>query len=153
MKRVLASAVLVAAFLVLPGCATITSGEMQTVSLTTQGKDGEVLEKADCVLKNERGEWKATSPAQVSIRRSADDLMVTCRKEGSPDGLLRAISRAAAGMIGNIIIGGGIGALIDHSKGTGYAYPDDLPVKMGASVTVDKSPPEARPGVETTGAQ
>ena len=149
MTRVLVSAALVAAFAVLPGCATITSGEMQTVSLTTQGPDNQIVEKADCVLKNERGEWKATTPAQVSVRRSADDLMGTCRKEGLPDGLLRAISRAAAGMIGNIIIGGGIGAIIDHTKGTGYAYADDLPVKMGASVTIDKSPPEARGGAPT----
>ena len=64
--------------------------------------------------------------------------MVTCRKEGNPDGLLRAISRAAAGMFGNIVFGGGIGAIIDHNKGTGYNYPDDLPVKMGSSVTVDR---------------
>ena len=41
-------------------------------------------------------------------------------------------------MFGNIIFGGGIGALIDHSKGTGYDYPDQLPVKMGESVVVDK---------------
>jgi hypothetical protein len=144
MKNAYACAVLVTAFLVLPGCATITAGEMQTVSVTTQTQDGKNLERADCVLKNERGEWKASTPAQIAVRRSADDLMVSCRKDGEPDGMLRAISRASGNMVGNIIIGGGIGALIDHSKGTGYNYPDDLPVKMGASVTVDKSPPASR---------
>ena len=41
-------------------------------------------------------------------------------------------------MFGNIIFGGGIGAIIDHSKGTGYNYPNDLPVKMGESITVDR---------------
>ena len=146
MKRVSSLAVLVAAFLVLPGCATITAGEMQSVSLTTQTQDGKPVEKADCVLKNDRGEWTATTPAHVAVRRSAEDLTVTCRKEGAADGLLRAISRVAGGMLGNIIIGGGIGAIIDHTKGTGYDYPDTLPVKMGASVTVDKSPPESRGG-------
>ena len=59
-----------------------------------------------------------------------------------PDGLLKAISRAAGSMFGNIIFGGGIGAIIDHSKGTGYDYPDQLPVKMGESVVVDKKPKE-----------
>jgi hypothetical protein len=43
-------------------------------------------------------------------------------------------------MWGNIIIGGGVGAFIDHSNGTGYDYPDQLPVKMGESVVVDKRP-------------
>ena len=41
-------------------------------------------------------------------------------------------------MFGNIIFGGGIGAIIDHSKGTGYNYPNTLPVKMGSSVIVDR---------------
>jgi hypothetical protein len=41
-------------------------------------------------------------------------------------------------MYGNIIFGGGIGAIIDHNKGTGYDYPNRLPVKMGESVVVDK---------------
>ncbi len=41
-------------------------------------------------------------------------------------------------MFGNIIFGGGIGAIIDHNKGTGYDYPNQLPVKMGDSVIVDK---------------
>jgi hypothetical protein len=43
-------------------------------------------------------------------------------------------------MWGNIIFGGGVGAIIDHNKGTGYDYPDQLPVKMGESVVVDKKP-------------
>jgi hypothetical protein len=55
-----------------------------------------------------------------------------------PDGILKAISRAAGSMFGNIVFGGGIGAIIDHSKGTGYDYPNMLPVKMGEAVVVDK---------------
>ncbi len=41
-------------------------------------------------------------------------------------------------MYGNILIGGGIGALIDHNKGVAYNYPDDLPVVMGKTITVDR---------------
>ncbi len=60
-------------------------------------------------------------------------------------------------MFGNIIFGGAIGAIIDHNKGTGYDYPDQLPVKMGQSVIVDKrdeqqpaQTSEAQPGTPTT---
>jgi hypothetical protein len=35
-------------------------------------------------------------------------------------------------------LGGVIGAIVDHSKGTGYNYPDDLPVIMGKSTVVDR---------------
>lgn len=120
------------------GCATITSNEMQILSLNTKGGDGQAIEKAECTLKNDKGMWSTKSPGFVSVRRSSEDLMVECKKEGTADGFLRAISRAAGGMFGNILFGGGIGAIIDHSKGTGYNYPDELPVKMGESITVDR---------------
>ena len=126
------------ASLVLSGCATITSSEMQSLTLNTKAVDGKAIEKAKCTLKNDKGAWELVSPGTIAVRRSAEDLMVECKKEGVADGFLRAISRAAGSMFGNIIFGGGVGALIDHSKGTGYDYPNDLPVKMGESVTVDK---------------
>lgn len=135
------------------GCATLTSNEMQTVSLNTKAEDGQVVEKAKCTLKNDKGAWEMQAPGFVSVRRSAEDLMVECKKEGVADGFLRAISRAAGGMFGNIIFGGGIGAIIDHNKGTGYDYPNELPVKMGASVTVDKQQEQQQPQQNAASAQ
>lgn len=120
------------------GCATITQSENQSLALTAtyEGKPVDAM----CQLKNDKGSWDSNSPANIAVRKSAEDLDVTCKKEGMPDGLLKAISRAAGSMFGNIIFGGGIGAIIDHHKGTGYDYPDQLPVKMGESVVVDKKP-------------
>jgi hypothetical protein len=123
---------------VLSGCASITGSEMQSLSLTATGSDGKPVEKADCALDNDKGHWVAQPPGFVSIRRSAEDLTVVCKKEGMVDGILKAVSRAAGSMYGNIIFGGGIGAIIDHNKGTGYNYPDSLPVLMGKSTLVDR---------------
>lgn len=120
------------------GCATITSTEMQPVTVATHSAEGQPVEKATCSLKNDVGSWSVTSPGVVSVKRSAEDLMVECKKDGTPDGFARAVSRAAGGMWGNILFGGGIGAIIDHNKGTGYDYPNDVIVKMGQSVTVDR---------------
>mgnify|MGYP001579406395 FL=1 len=120
------------------GCATITSTETQMVTVSTKASDDQPVDKAKCTLKNDMGTWQMVSPGNVAVRKSAEDLLVECKKDGNPDGFLRAVSRAAGGMWGNIILGGGIGAIIDHNKGTGYDYPNDLPVKMGASVTIDK---------------
>ena len=94
---------------------------MQTLSLTTHAEDGKVAEAAKCTLKNDKGTWESSSPGFISVHRSAEDLTVECKKEGFTDGLLKAVSRAAGGMWGNIIFGGGIGAIIDHNKGNGYA--------------------------------
>ncbi len=120
------------------GCATITSSEMQTLSLTTKQNTGQAVDNAKCSLRNDKGAWEASSPGMVAVHRSAEDLLVECKKEGFATGYLRAVSRAAGGMFGNIIFGGGVGAIIDHTKGTGYDYPDNLPVRLGDTVTVDK---------------
>ncbi|MBI3094835.1 MAG: hypothetical protein HYY97_08195 [Rhodocyclales bacterium] len=130
---------LVAAALVLlvSGCASITQSEMQRVSITAT-HEGKAIKDADCSLTNDKGTWTAKAPTQVDVHKSGENLSVVCKKEGFVDGLLSAVSRAAGSMFGNIIFGGGIGALIDHNKGTGYDYPNSLPVEMGKSVTVDK---------------
>ena len=120
------------------GCATLTGSEMQQVALTSKSEDGKVVEGVKCALTNDKGAWEGTSPGFVNVRRSAEDLNVECKKDGQKDGLLKAVSRAAGSMFGNILFGGGIGALIDHNKGTGYNYPDNLPVEMGKSVLIDR---------------
>lgn len=128
-----------AALLVLiSGCSTITQSESQRVSVTTS-HEGQPIEGADCSLTNDKGTWTTKAPSQIDVRKSGENLSVVCKKEGFIDGLLTVISRAAGSMWGNIIFGGGIGAIIDHNKGTGYDYPNTLPVEMGKSNTVDKA--------------
>ena len=144
MKNIL-SLLIVAVSLVSGGCATITGSEMQQVALSVKGTSGTPVEGVKCALKNDKGSWEATAPSFVDIRRSAEDLNVECKKSGEQDGLLKAISRASGGMVGNILFGGGIGALIDHSKGTGYNYPDSLPVELGKTVIVDRRDQNAAP--------
>ena len=106
-------------FLLAGGCASITQSEMQRVSVTASN-EGKAIKDADCSLTNDKGSWNVKAPGQVDVRKSGENLSVVCKKEGLIDGLLTAVSRAAGSMFGNIIFGGGIGALIDHNKGTGY---------------------------------
>jgi hypothetical protein len=133
------------------GCATITSSEMQQINLSASTSDGQPVTGANCALRNDKGTWQGTTPGFVSVHKSSQDLSVECKKDGVPDGLLRAISRVSGGMVGNIIFGGGIGAIIDHTKGTGYNYPDNMPVVMGGSVTVDRATQQT--GVAPKGTQ
>jgi hypothetical protein len=140
-KHLTTAALLLSALL--SGCASITGSEMQSLSLTATTSEGKVIDKAECALDNDKGHWTATTPSFVTIHRSAEDLTVVCKKEGFADGVLKAVSRAAGSMFGNIIFGGGVGALIDHNKGNGYNYPDQLPIKMGGSVIVDRRDQDA----------
>jgi len=125
-------------FLFITNCASITGSSVQPVSLSSKDDSGNTIEGAKCTLVNDKGSWEAKTPQFVNISRSAEDLSVECKKTGFPNGLLKAISRAGGDMWGNIIFGGGIGAIIDHNKGTGYGYPDQLVVIMGKTVTLDK---------------
>jgi hypothetical protein len=120
------------------GCATVMNGETQNVSVQTQTLEGKPVTQAQCSLKNDKGAWKAETPATVQIRKSAQDLLVECKKDGMDAGFARAISRVHASFFGNALIGGGVGAIIDHTKGTAYDYPMQLSIKMGTSTVIDK---------------
>jgi hypothetical protein len=131
------------------GCATITGSETQSIAVETVDKSGAPVTGADCNLTNNRGSWKVKSPGHATVNRSAEDLTVQCQAEDQDPGMARAVSRANAGMFGNIIFGGGIGAIIDHNKGTAYDYPDFIRVVFGASRVFDKNDPAAATAATT----
>ena len=41
-------------------------------------------------------------------------------------------------MFGNILIGGGIGAIIDHSNGSAYNYPEWMRIVLGDNLVFDR---------------
>jgi hypothetical protein len=120
------------------GCASITNDTTNPVRFETVNAAGVEIKDADCKLENDYGVQNVKTPATVNVRRSSKDLQITCVKAGETDGRGVAISRANAGMAGNIIFGGGIGAIIDHNKGTAYTYPQWVQVAMGKLLTFDR---------------
>ena len=142
----------VAACLVTTGCASIVNDSNAPIRFETVNAAGVEVKDADCKLENDYGPQKVTTPATINVRRSSKDLQITCTKVGEVDGRGVAISRANAGFAGNIIFGGGIGAIIDHNKGTAYTYPQWIQVVMGKLRTFDrKLDVEGKPnlGVDT----
>jgi hypothetical protein len=135
----LAPALVILAAGLLPGCASITGSELQLLSLQASEKDGAPVAGADCKLSNDKGTWHAKTPASPTVVRSAEDLTVNCEAAGKAPGLVRAISRANAGMAGNIIFGGVIGAIVDHNRGAAYDYPSLIDVTFGASKVIDRN--------------
>jgi hypothetical protein len=138
------------------GCATVTGGGAQDLTVETRDAKGQPVAKANCTLANDKGTWKVESPGTIKVRKSAKDLMVECQKDGLENGSVKAISRVRPAMFGNALIGGGIGAILDHRKGTAYDYPTSLSVTMGTSAVIDKRDEQARKkdpgGAEATGA-
>jgi hypothetical protein len=120
------------------GCASITKDSNQPIKVETYSKDNTMVQGATCTAKNERGEWSAKTPGALVVHRSGQNLLVNCEKEGEGSGIATVISRANGGMFGNILFGGGIGAIIDHNKGTAYSYPDWIRVIMGDNLVYDR---------------
>lgn len=142
------------------GCASIVTGHNQSVSVETRSKQGQAVSGANCKLSNDKGTWFATSPGSVSVRRSFDDLSVTCEKESQESGLASVKSSTKAMAFGNIIFGGLIGAGVDVASGAAYDYPTLITIVMGENLTIDAPPanqdkakeekPEATAGTVST---
>jgi hypothetical protein len=109
------------------------------MKIETKRADGTVVAGAECNISNDYGSVPAKSGATAQVRRSSKDLDITCKDPSNPDAVGRAISRANAGMAGNIIFGGGIGAIIDHNKGTAYTYPTWVQLVFGQTLVFDRS--------------
>lgn len=121
------------------GCSTLTGeGTSQNLSVMTYTTDNKDLTGASCELKNDEGSWTAVTPATVMVRRSNKDLMVKCSKSGMTDARANVVSKTKANMWGNIIFGGGVGAIIDHNNGSAYQYPPVLKLTMGQDSTIQE---------------
>jgi hypothetical protein len=121
------------------GCATVTHDSTQPIKIEARLADGSSVNGADCKLSNDYGSIECKSGDTVQVHRSSQDLNIVCKTGGQPDAVGRAISRANAGMFGNIILGGAIGAIVDHSRGTAYTYPTWIQLSYGKSLVFDRS--------------
>lgn len=139
---------IVFACMAMTGCASITNDTTTPVRFETFSAAGVEVKDVECTLENDYGQQVIKTPVTANVRRSSKDLQMTCAKAGEADGRGVAISRANAGMAGNILFGGGIGAIIDHNKGTAYTYPQWVQVVMGKLITFDrKADVEGKPNV------
>jgi hypothetical protein len=121
------------------GCASIVNETTHPMKIDTAKANGGLVSGAECKIVNDYGTMMAKSGETTQVRRSSKDLDITCQHPDNPNAVARAISRANAGLAGNIIFGGGIGAIIDHNKGTAYTYPSWVRMVFGKTLVFDRS--------------
>jgi hypothetical protein len=82
-KVALVHRALVAAALVgFSGCATTGGGgATQVVSVSARTATGEAVTGLECVLRNDKGEWRLTSPGSAEVQRSEQPFLVGCASE------------------------------------------------------------------------
>lgn len=121
------------------GCASIINDSTHPMRVEVADAGGTAVPGADCVLTNDYGPSTMKSGNTTQVRRSSKDLDIVCTHPSNPNATGRAISRGNVGFAGNILIGGVIGAVIDHNKGTAYTYPTWVRMVFGKTLVFDRS--------------
>ncbi|MDX2205499.1 MAG: translation initiation factor 2 [Hyphomicrobiaceae bacterium] len=121
--RILASFLLAAA---LCGCATITRGTTQNISINTPGAAG-----AQCTLSSPAvGTKVVVTPATVVVQKGQDAIAVRCSKECFQDGAGVIESNIEGMTAGNVLVGGVIGLGVDAASGAMNKYNSDTNIVM-----------------------
>ncbi len=121
------------------GCSTLTAGgSTQPVTVLTYTPEGKDLNEVKCEMTNDEGSWTIVTPGSSTVHRSNKDLFVTCRAKGFDAGQANVVSKTKGNMFGNIIFGGGIGAIVDHNNGTAYEYPSTIKIFMGRTQKIEE---------------
>ena len=110
------------------GCATVTTGTSQSVSVVTE----KGVEGARCELTDSKdGKWfVSNSPGTVTVRKGDGPMTVICKKEGFNSATTMVEESFVGATLGNVILGGGIGIIIDAASGAAQQYPDQIVVWM-----------------------
>lgn len=135
-SRLLAFSLATFAAFQLSACASIVKGSSATVAITTPPAQG-----ASCSLSSPEGTWQLTSPGTATIQRSKHDVQVRCTKEGYQDAAAVIPSSFEGWTLGNIILGGVVGVVVDASTGAMNDYPNAFQVPMTKLEVADTAPP------------
>ena len=118
------------------GCATVTGSSSQSVTVKARQQSGVEVRGASCELTNDEGKWFVKTPGSTMIHRSNRSLDVECKKDGFSPGVTSIQSSTKPAMWGNILVGGVVGAVVDHSTGAGYKYPTLIQIVMTSLVAL-----------------
>lgn len=107
------------------GCASVTSGTTQAIAVNSDPAG------ADCKLTRE-GQPLGTvkAPGPVTIKRDSRPVHVSCSMPGYEDGKVVLNSRYETATMGNMLLGGAIGMMVDASTGANNRYDAQVTVPL-----------------------
>ena len=131
--------VLAPCFAALTACATVARGTTDNVVIN--------YSPADAVVTTSLGHTCTTNPCNVKVSRK-EEFTVTARKDGFETKqvavLTKVSKKGAAGLAGNILIGGVIGAGVDVATGAGRDhFPNPVNIQLvpvGAAPAAEPAP-------------
>jgi hypothetical protein len=108
------------------GCATITTGTSHNLTVVTEPPG------ATCELRRGDEIIGAVNPTPGSVRisKSTRDVIIRCRREGMADAVVTLSPEFQAMTLGNILIGGVVGIVVDAASGAAGRYPNSVTLSM-----------------------
>lgn len=98
----------------------------QSIAVTTPGVSG-----ASCILSVPGMAYNINStPGTVTVKKSAHNIAVLCKKDGYEDGHARVRSVFQSIKLGYFLAAGAMGASIDARSGARFKYPNKVEVYM-----------------------
>ena len=133
----------IVACVLLGACSTIIEGRSQQIAVNTNPAG------ADCGLYRQglRIATVQNAPGSTLVEKTKHDIWVVCVKQGYQQATYFNHSGAAGATFGNIILGGGIGWIVDSATGSDNKY--DSPVNI-TLVPVQPGQPETPVGLPST---
>ncbi len=102
-------------------CSTITTGTTQDLTVETP----EVLGATCTLTDSKQATWTIQSTPGTSIVTKGDGPMkVTCSKDGYQTNSVMVEEGLAGMTFGNVLLGGGVGIIVDAASGAAQEYPD-----------------------------
>jgi len=108
------------------GCATLTKGSSQTITVSTDPSG------ANCALSRD-GKMVAVinpTPGSIPVEKSSGTISVLCKRAGYQDSAGVLASEFQAMTFGNILFGGLIGLAVDAASGAMNQYPEMVTITM-----------------------
>jgi hypothetical protein len=108
------------------GCATLTKGGSQTVTVDTDPSG------ATCTLMRDAKLVAIVNPTpgSVPVEKAQGTVAVACRKQGYLEAAGNLASEFQAMTFGNILFGGIIGIAVDAASGAMHQYPDSVTITL-----------------------
>lgn len=130
LRRLAVLGTLAGAPALLGGCATLTKGSSQNITVTTDPIG------AICTLTRE-GEVIGIvnpTPGTLNVSKSHTDLVVRCVKDDYVDAVGNVGSKFQAMTFGNILFGGLVGVVVDAASGASAEYEPTITIRLVPAV-------------------
>lgn len=103
------------------GCASVVSGSYQEVTLRVTCRG--IVYPTYCVASNRKGDWKFKTPETKVIARDNSSLQIKCENQSIGDYSVLQYPIINPVGVGNVLVGGLIGAAIDVTSDAFWMYP------------------------------